>query len=83
MASFYSKEEIKAFPVLDSTKNVPSLTRMVVCREQPKGSPFQLGDVVLYIGEVQNMSGHVAFAHKGQILWGYHDDNFAVIPADE
>lgn len=49
------------------------------------GYPFEEGDVVLYLGEVENMPSHVIVATKKPpfVTWGYHFELFRVIPGDE
>jgi hypothetical protein len=45
-----------------------------------KGTPLTPGEIYLYLGEISNMPGHGAFAtSKGQVLWGYHTENFWVV----
>jgi len=39
--------------------------------------PWNNGEKVLLLGEIQNMPGHVAVATKdGKVHWGYHPENF-------
>ncbi len=46
--------------------------------------PFHNGDVVLVIGEIQNMPGHVAIALKdGRVLFGWHKENFRKLKRSE
>jgi len=46
--------------------------------------PFTRKDVLLFMGEVEQMPGHCAVATKdGRVLWGYHTENFVVISEDE
>lgn len=40
--------------------------------------PFIAGEVVLCLGEIENMPGHVAVVKKdGRVLYGYHPENFS------
>lgn len=35
------------------------------------------GEAVLFLGEIENMPGHVAVVTRdGKVLWGYHEENF-------
>jgi hypothetical protein len=46
--------------------------------------PFTENEVLLFLGEVQHMGGHCVVATKdGRVVWGYHTENFVVIPKDE
>lgn len=46
--------------------------------------PYAHGEHLLYMGEVSGMRGHVIVANKrGQVFWGYHADNFYVVPETE
>ena len=46
--------------------------------------PFTRNEILLFLGEVQQMPGHSVVATKdGRVVWGYHTDNFLVIPKDE
>lgn len=39
--------------------------------------PFEAGETVLCLGEIENMPGHVAVARKnGMVYFGYHPSNF-------
>jgi hypothetical protein len=39
--------------------------------------PFQNGDSVLFLGEIENMPGHVAVVTKdGKVRFGFHEENF-------
>lgn len=54
----------------------------------PKGYedkyPWKPQEGVLFLGEIPGMKGHGIFASQhGKIDWGYHLDNFYVIPRDE
>ena len=47
----------------------------------PKGYkdryPFKDGDAVCFLGELENMPGHVVVVTKdGKVHWGFHDENF-------
>lgn len=46
--------------------------------------PFQQGQVVLMLGEIESMPGHVAVATKdGRVHFAYHADNFELLPAED
>lgn len=46
--------------------------------------PFTRDDVLLFLGEVRQMPGHSVVATKdGRVVWGYHTENFVVLPDDE
>jgi hypothetical protein len=46
--------------------------------------PFTRKDVLLFLGEVRQMPGHSVVATKdGRVVWGYHTENFVVIPEGE
>lgn len=78
----YKKEQYSAWPEPD--EKTPPLTQCVVGTEWPKENPFQQGDLVLYMGEISNMKGHICFAGRnGQVFFGYHFDNLHVVPDDE
>jgi hypothetical protein len=39
--------------------------------------PFKNGESVLFLGEIENMPGHVAVVTRdGKVHYGYHDDHF-------
>ncbi len=39
--------------------------------------PWKDGDILLLLGEIENMPGHVAVANReGRVYWGYHEDSF-------
>jgi hypothetical protein len=38
---------------------------------------FRTGEVLLYLGEIQQMPGHcIVVNNEGKVFWGYHTDNF-------
>jgi hypothetical protein len=46
--------------------------------------PFAKKEVLLFLGELPQMPGHCVVARKdGRIIWGYHTENFIVIPEEE
>jgi hypothetical protein len=48
------------------------------------GYPFKNGDVVLMLGEILQMPGHVAVALKdGRVVFGYHVENFRPLTDEE
>lgn len=75
----FTKEEYEKFPELD--EKTSHLTQCIVRIPQNGNPDFKEGDMVLYLGELSNMPGHVAIAtDKGKVLFGYHFDNFCVMP---
>lgn len=65
--------------------NLPAqYTLVVAVREVSKACNIKRGDVVLCLGEIPNMKGHVVIADsKGHIFWGFHADNFRYAREDE
>lgn len=66
------------------------LDRPYLCQVSniPKGYlesyPFKNGDIVLMLGEIEQMPGHVAIALKdGRVLFGYHAENFRKLSMEE
>jgi hypothetical protein len=53
----------------------------------PKGEyqfPFKQGDVLVCIGEIEQMPGHVVLANKeGKILWGWDQFYFRKLTKEE
>jgi len=46
--------------------------------------PFKEGDLLLSLGEIKNMPGHcVVVDRNGNVLWGYHTENFREPTEDE
>lgn len=46
--------------------------------------PFVRDEVLLYLGEVQQMPGHcIVVTKEGRVIWGYHTENFVVLSEDE
>jgi hypothetical protein len=46
--------------------------------------PFKDGDVVVFLGEIEQMPGHAVVASKdGRVLWGYHTENFRKLTDEE
>ena len=51
---------------------------------EPSDLPWEKGDPVLCLGEIENMPGHLAVATKdGKVHWGWHPDNFREPTGDE
>ena len=45
---------------------------------------FHDGDLVLMLGEIEHMSGHVAVVTRdGLVRWSYHTENFQKLTEDE
>ena len=62
--------------------------KVLVVEPLPEGCenkyPWEAGDCVLLLGEIEGMSGHVAVAtHDGRVHWGYDEDNFREATEDE
>jgi hypothetical protein len=34
------------------------------------GTPIKKGDIVIYLGEIPNMKGHIVFEYQGHIISG-------------
>jgi len=48
------------------------------------GYPFENGDVVLMLGEIANMPGHVAIVtEQGVVKFGFHAEHFDPLSTDE
>ena len=46
--------------------------------------PFQDGEMLLYLGEIENMRGHcIVVNRKGKVFWGFHTENFVIPTEDE
>ena len=46
--------------------------------------PFKNGDVVLILGEIAQMPGHLALSTRsGKVLFGYHSENFRKLRRNE
>jgi hypothetical protein len=56
---------------------------MIKTNKDVGGSPLTKGDIVLYLGEIPNMKGHIVFSYGGRIFYGYHPENFTKIPKEE
>ena len=79
---WYDKEQYSKWRFVDET--TPPLTRCIVATSWPQQNPFQEGDMVLYLGEISNMAGHISFVGKdGRVFFGYHFENLHVIPDNE
>ncbi len=49
----------------------------LVVYNEPSNSVFDYNEVVLFLGEIENMKGHGIFVKRnGKLFWGYHIDNF-------
>ncbi len=45
--------------------------------------PFHHDEVMLFLGEVRQMPGHLIVVNKqGLTFWGYHEDHFVKVPDD-
>lgn len=79
----WKPEEYETWEALDPAKTKP-YTKCVVVTDWKISDPLSKGDCVLFLSEIVDMPGHVAVVNReGKVLWGYHDDNFKVVPADE
>ena len=46
--------------------------------------PFNMHESVVFLGEINEMPGHCIVARKnGNVMWGYHTDNFRKIKKEE
>lgn len=46
--------------------------------------PFNMHEVVVFLGEINEMPGHCIVAKKdGKVKWGYHTENFRKIKENE
>jgi hypothetical protein len=46
-------------------------------KEYRDGYPFEEGELILFMGEIENMPGHcVVVKRNGKVIWGYHTDHF-------
>jgi hypothetical protein len=51
---------------------------------EQRGYPFNPNEVMLFLGEILQMPGHcVVVRRSGQVVWGYHTDNFREPTDDE
>lgn len=58
-------------------ENMPAQLSQMIVRYNIMGTPIEKGDTVLFLGEIPNMKGHIAFVDRdGKIWWGYHPDIF-------
>ena len=49
-----------------------------------KTGVFAQRETVLYLGEIENMKGHIAVVKRnGKVMWGYHPYNFRPATEDE
>jgi len=61
-----------------------SLVKAVLAEEYEDQYPFANGDTFIFLGEIIQMPGHCVIAAKnGQVLFGYHTDNFVELTEDE
>ena len=67
---------------MDSTSTPPN-TLVVINNHHLEHVSLAFGARCVYLGDIAGMAGHVIFATEdGRTLWGYHDDNFSIIPED-
>ncbi len=60
----------------------------VMIADLPKGYkdkyPWEDGQAVLIVGEIENMPGHcIVVDRAGKVSWGYHTDGFREPTEDE
>jgi hypothetical protein len=61
-----------------------TLVKFDVPKDWEEGYPFKNGETLLYLGDIEQMSGHCAVVNKeGRVFWGYHTDNFRALDGDE
>ena len=71
-----AKRRAKAF--------APYLAEVQLPEEYEHLYPFHNGDIVLMLGEIANMRGHMVFALKdGRVLFGYHPEHFRKLTEEE
>jgi len=81
-------------PCCDAPNVLPLFARMPYPRvmivnlpegfKNHEGYPWNDGDTVLVLNEIQNMPGHcVVVDKKNQLSWGFHTDNFREPTEDE
>jgi hypothetical protein len=77
----YTKEQIDAMLVLDSSSTPINTPVVLNSHDLASVLPLMRGSRCIYLGEVAGMTGHVVIADThGGVWWGYHDDNFSIIP---
>ena len=65
------------------------MTKPFLCKAvlpiQYKGAyPFEDGEHLLNMGEIENMQGHVIVVNRaGRVIWGYHAENFVRLTEEE
>jgi hypothetical protein len=48
--------------------------------EYEENYPFKNGEILLFLGEIENCPGHCAVADKnGKVHWMYHTNNFVEV----
>ena len=53
------------------------LTQIICLHDFKDNSGLKKGEVVLFLGEIPNMKGHIVIIdNKGHIWWGYAPDSF-------
>jgi len=53
-------------------------------KELRKQYPFGRDEHLMFIGEIVNMPGHCVLVRKnGEVVWGYHTDNFKELTDEE
>lgn len=63
---------------------VPPCTDEEWERQVKHAYPFNIHEVVLFLGEIKQMPGHCIVARRnGKVIWGYHTDNFRTATEDE
>ena len=53
-------------------------------RRDRRKYPFAHGEVLLFLGQVRPMAGHLVVVNRaGQTFWGYHEEHFVKVPPRE
>ena len=75
----------KSWPKADHNTSIRTVVVAVIrFKDEEDYYPFERGERLLFMGEVENMSGHCVIVNSsGKTFWGYHSDNFHVVPKEE
>jgi hypothetical protein len=63
---------------------VVDYSEMMIAHGYGDKMPFKDGDLVLMLGEIEQMPGHVAVVTRdGLVRWGHHIENFRKLTREE
>ena len=66
------KKILRQTPYLAKAAGIYDLPQETLAKYFPNGPPFKPGELVLVLGEISNMKGHIVLVHRdGTVLWGY------------